>query len=243
MRLTFTAARPATITASAAITCNSWAAVNPDLAPSLIHSSASTAPPRTITALASHGSSFWRIMPASVVRKPGLFAVSDFAWPLSVFHLASPAWQNLAIAATAATRPVTAAKDQAGLVPKPRARATVPNDPVLRVSHEMIGGAASIARARPAVTRAAQLTTFARLALRSGSSGLSQAHHRWLPVPWLSGGSSVSHQKAKSSSVTPAAITEGSHHAVPVTVAVIVRDPDGTRTPCQRSSQPQTCVN
>ena len=58
------------------------------------------------------------------------------------------------------------------------ARATVPNDPVLCVSHEINGGAASIARAKPAVNKAAQLTTFARLALRSGSSGFSQAHHR-----------------------------------------------------------------
>src|SRR5215472_10387663 len=213
MRLTFTAARPATITASAAITCQSWAAVNPDLAPSLIHSSASTAPPRTITALASQGSSFWRSVPASLVRKLGLSVVFDAVWAPSVFHLASPAWQNLAIAATAAIRPVTAANDQVGLVPNPTARATVPNDPVLRVSHEITGGAASIARARPAVTRAAQLTTFARLALRSGSCGLSQAHHPSLAAPWPSGGSSVSHQKAKSSSVIPAAITEGSHHA------------------------------
>ena len=29
----------------------------------------------------------------------------------------------------------------------------------------------------------------------------------------------------------------------PVTEAVMVRDPDGTSTPCQRSSQPQACVN
>ena len=178
------------------------------------------------------------------MRKLGCPAAAEFAWPLSAFHLASPAWQNLAIAATAATRPVTAAADQAGLTPKPRARATVPNDPVLCVSHEISGGAASIARARPTVRRAAQLTTFARLALRSESSGFSQAHHR-ARVVWrrVSGGSSVSHQKANSASVIPAPITVGSHHAVPVTMAVIVRGPDGTSTPCQRSSQPQACVN
>ena len=133
-------------------------------------------------------------------------------------------------------------------MPKPTARATVPNDPVLRVSQEISGGAASIARARPAVSRAAQLTTFARLALRSGSSGLSQAHHvrgpgRPAARDRLRGGSSVSHQNAKSTSVIPAAITGSSHHAVPVTAAVIVREPDGTSTPCQRSSQPQACVN
>src|SRR5208337_323549 len=243
MRLTFTVARPNTITASAAITCRSWPAVNPDRAPSLIHSSASTAPPRTITALANHGSSRWRSEPASLVRKPGCPAAAEFAWPLSAFHLASPAWQNLAIAATAATRPATAAADQAGLTPKPRACATVPNDPVLRVSHEISGGAASIARPRLAVRRAAQLTTFARLALRSGSSGFSQAHHRARVVRRLSGGSSVSHQNANSTSVIPAPITEGSHHAVPVAAAVIVRGPDGTSTPCQRSSQPQACAN
>ncbi len=173
------------------------------------------------------------------MRTPG-----EFAWLLKEFHLARPAWQNLAIAATAAIRPVTAANDQAGLVPKPRARAIVPNDPVLCVSHEISGGAASIARARPAVRRAAQLTTFARLALRSGSSGFSQAHHRRRAARWRrSGGSSVSHQNAKSASVIPAPITEGSHHAVPVTAAVIARGPDGTSTPCQRSSQPQACVN
>src|SRR5271157_3453463 len=242
--VTFTAARPKSITASAAITCRSWPAVNPDRAPSLIHSNASTAPPRTITALASHGSSCRRNEPASWVRKLGCPATAEFAWPLSAFHLASPAWQNLAIAATAATTPVTAAADQAGLSPKPRACATVPNDPVLRVSHEISGGAASIARPRPAVRRAAQLTTFARLALRSGSSGFSQAHHRARVVRRrLSGGSSVSHQNANSSNVIPAPITEGSHHAIPVAAAVIARGPDGTSTPCQRSSQPQACVN
>ena len=58
-----------------------------------------------------------------MVRKPGWPAVADVAWPLSAFHLASPAWVNLAIAATAAIRPVTAANDQAGRMPKPRARA------------------------------------------------------------------------------------------------------------------------
>src|ERR1700733_14237999 len=99
-----------------------------------------------------------------MVKKPGCPAAAELACLLSAFHLASPAWQYLAIAATAAAA-------QVGLVPKPMARATVPNDPVLRVSHEISGGAASIARLRPTVRRAAQLPTCARLALRSGSSG------------------------------------------------------------------------
>src|SRR5258707_15540363 len=114
-------------------------------------------------AWASHGSSLWRSEGASLVRKPGCPAAADFAGPLSAFHLASPAWQNLAIAATAAIRPVTAATDQAGLVPKPRARATVPNDPVLRVSHEISGGAARLPRGRPAGRGAAQPAPSARL--------------------------------------------------------------------------------
>jgi hypothetical protein len=100
------------------------------------------------------------------------------------------------------------------------------------------------AAADAASRRAAQLTTCARLALRSGSSGFSQAHHRTRAARlWLSGGSSVSHQNAKSTSVTPAAITGSSHHAVPVTAAVNACEPDGTSTRCQRSSQPQACMN
>ncbi len=216
--------------------------MNPARAPSLIHNRASTAPPRTITALASHGINCWRSQPATVVRMPG-FPAAAFAWPLSAFHLASPAWQNRATAVTAAIRPASAGSDQDGRPPKPMKCAREPNDPVLRVSHEISDGAASIARATAAVRRAAQLTSCARLALRSGSSGFSHAHHGAGEFWRRPGGSSVSHQNANRTSVLPAVITSGSHHAIPVTAAVMAAGPDGTRTPCQRSSQPQACAN
>jgi hypothetical protein len=90
--------------------------------------------------------------------------------------------------------------------------------------------------------RDGELTTVARVALRSGSSGCSQARQRE-PAGRVPAGASVSHQNANTTSVIPAAITVGSHQAVAVAAAVIVRDPDGTSTSCQRSSQPRACVN
>ena len=65
--------------------------MNPDRAPSLVHSSASTAPPSTITALASHCSSFWRSQPTTLVSRPACPPAAEFARPLSAFHLVIPA--------------------------------------------------------------------------------------------------------------------------------------------------------
>ena len=180
-------------------------------------------------------------MPVTWVTRPGC-VTAPLAWPVAAppaaVDLASPAWQNRATAATAATRPASAGSDQAGLGPKPRKCAIVPNDPWRPVSHEISGGAASIARASPAVSVAAQLTSVARLAPRSRSSGFSDAHQRAGPRRRPPAGASVSHQYPNSASVSPAAITGGSHQARPVTAAVIAC-PAGTSTPSPRSSQPQ----
>src|SRR5580692_5975736 len=158
------------------------------------------------------------------------------------FHLARPAWQYLATAATALIRPASAASDQVGLAPKPRKCAITPAGPLLRVSHEISGGTASMATARPAVRTAAELTPLARLVPRSRSSGFSHAHHgaeaRRIPYGW-----SVSHQNTNSNSVIPAMITDGSHHPGAVTVARLAYFPDGTATPCQRSSHPHACAS
>ncbi len=194
MRLTFTATRVQPMTTSAATTSKSWPAPNPTRAPSDVHRSAKTTPPSTITVLASHGSNCCRSRPASRVSKPGCAAAALLPWAGSAnaFHLAIPARQYRATAATAAIRPASADSDHEGRAPKPRKCAIVPSGPVLRVSQEISGGAASIASARPAVSAAAQLTSNARLAPRSLSSGFTDAHQR----ARLRGraGSSVSHQ-------------------------------------------------
>jgi hypothetical protein len=43
--------------------------------------------------------------------------------------------------------------------------------------------------------------------------------------------------------VITATITAGSHQPSPVTAADAACCPDGTSTPCQRSSQPQACAS
>src|SRR5439155_10720336 len=126
---------------------------------------ASTTPMSTITALPSHGSSRCRSQPPTFADRPGPPSPAGalpLAGPPSAFHLASPAWQYLATAATAATRPASPEIDQVGREPKPRKRAIVPSEPVLVVSHEISGGTASMARARPAASRANQPTSTAR---------------------------------------------------------------------------------
>jgi hypothetical protein len=145
----------------------------------------------------------------------------------------------LATAAIAATRPASAAGDQDGFPPKPRKPVIVPSDPVLRVSHAISGGTASIATARPAVTAAAPPTHAARLAPRSGPSGRSDPSSRARPPARPATGASVSHQNPNSASVTTATITGASHQPSPVTAADVACGPDGTSTSCQRSSQPQ----
>src|ERR1700730_3641359 len=253
MRLTFAATRVNSTTASATTTTRIWREVTPARAPSLAHSSAKTPPTSTITALASHGRTSCRSRPASRVNRPGFGAAAPWAgavpWaggvPLpwaaapSAFHLASPVGQDRATAVTAAIRPATAASEKDGLAPKPKKCAIVPNDPRLRVSQEISGGAASIARARPAVSVAAQLTSVARLAPRSRSSGFSDVHQCTRRLGRSPGGSSVSHQYPNSTSVIPAAITDGSHQASVLPDADIACGPDGTAAPCQRSSHPQ----
>src|SRR5262249_23832038 len=143
----------------------------------------------------------------------------------------------------AATRPASAAGDQDGLPPKPRKWVIVPSDPVLRVSHEISGGTASIAMARPPAKLAAQVTHVARLAPRSGSSGRSEASSRARPPTRPAAGPSVSHQNANSTSAIAATITGVSHQPRPVTAADTACGPDGTSTSCQRSSQPQACAS
>src|SRR6266567_2372047 len=147
MRLTFTATRVISITASARPTGRSWPAVKPALAPSLVHSSARTTPTSTTTALPSHGSNFCRSQPASSVNNPGCAPAVPWPPPTSAFHLANPAWLNRATAATAAIRPANADRDNDGLAPKPTKCAIVSYEPVLRVSHENTNRASIIAAA------------------------------------------------------------------------------------------------
>src|SRR5215470_7553392 len=221
-------------------TSSSWPRENPAWAPSFVHRSVRTTPMSTTTALPSHGTSFCRSQPASRVIRPVCAAA---LLPLAAFpsavHLASPVWTYRATAATAATRPASAAGDQDGFPPKPRKWVIVPSDPVLRVSHEISGGTASIAMARPAVTAAAPPTQAARLAPRSGPSGRSDPSSGGRRPTPPGTGASVSHQNRNSASVITATIAGGSHQPSPVTAADAACGPDGTSTSCQRSSQPQ----
>jgi hypothetical protein len=95
----------------------------------------------------------------------------------------------------------------------------VPSEPVARVSHEISGGTASIAIARPAVTAAAQPTQAARFAPWSGPSGRSDSSSRGRPPARPATGASVSHQNTNSTSVITARITGGSHQPSPATAA------------------------
>jgi len=88
------------------------------------------------------------------------------------------------------------------------------------------------------VRMAAKPTSAARSVPRSRSP-VSDAHQGGRPPR---AGSRVSHQNKNSTSMIPAAITDGSSHVSPVTAAVRVCGPDRTSTPCQRSSQPQACA-
>ncbi len=102
------------------------------------------------------------------------------AWVI-VFHLASPVWANRATAVTAASTAASVAHDQEGRAPNPTKCAIVPSGPVALVSHATSGGAASMASARAAVSAAAQLTSRARLAAGSRSSGFSDEYQRGPP--------------------------------------------------------------
>src|SRR6266581_2745540 len=152
-RLTFTAARMDSVTASAMATGSSWPAEYPSLAPSLIQSSTRTAPRSTTTALASQGMSSCRIRVACRARKLGFGAATLLPLVAAVVavHLASPVLEYLATAVTAAIRPASAVYDQVGCPPNPTKCAIVPSNPVLLVSHEISRGTASIARASPIV--------------------------------------------------------------------------------------------
>src|SRR5580658_1291934 len=117
-RLTLTATRASSVTASATPTGRNCPADSPDRAPSLIHSSARIAPPATITALAIQGSSRCLTEPVSFVSRLGCAALWPLVAEVSAVHLASPVRTYPATAMTAANTPAAADHDQDGRTPK-----------------------------------------------------------------------------------------------------------------------------
>src|SRR5215467_13978008 len=218
MRLISTTARVAATKMSAAKTCQNWPAENPTLAAVLIQRTVMKAPAPTIRMLATQGASLPRIKVASRPVKPVGEPVPA-AGPLT---LASCFWLDRASATTAAIRPLNVAHDQCPEPPNPKNCTTVRRAPVLRYSHSITGGTASISTARPAVMVADQPTRRARRAPRPG-----------LPD------TSVNHQYPNSTSVIAAVMT-GASHEVHALIEAVALPPDQVSTPCACSSQPQT---
>src|SRR5690348_15976412 len=156
--------------ATATRTCPSWPAEYPTLDAVLIQSRVRKAPAPTIRMLVSQGTSLARTRVASCPAKPGDEPAAGW------LSLASCFWLDRASATTAAIRPVNAARDQCPGPPHPKNRTTVPSALVLRYSHSMIGGTASISTARLAVIIANQPTSRARCAPRSGLPDTSVDH-------------------------------------------------------------------
>src|SRR6185312_1229297 len=216
-----------------------------------------------MTALATHGISRWRSQLPSFASGPGCGADWLWAAPVMALHLARPAWAYLPTAATALIRAASVGRDQVGLPPKPTDWAIVPSGPLLRLSHEISGGTASMATASPAVRMATQLTTLARLVPRSRSfssgkyrrtSRISRppqaSRHRLFSQtsqgdisPSRTYGWSVHHQIMNNSSVIPAPIAGSSNHPAEVTCALMTCFPDGTATLCERRSHPHICAS
>ena len=138
-------------------------------APPLIHSSARTIAPSTMTVLASHGSSFCR-SPSELGEEARL------RWGAFLL-LAGPPTASTWPGQPGRTRPRRSPRRSRPREPTATATASrnptkcaiVPSDPAPRVSHAIAGGAARTARARPAARAATQVTTRARLAPRSRS--------------------------------------------------------------------------
>ena len=244
-RLTFTAdAGRAPSLTSATITCQSWVVVKPALA----RRSSTTGPAEAAEHDDRAGQPRQQLLaePAAQLGRAGPASLRPRRWP----------WPGRPAHSTWPGRPGRTGHrghrgDQARQGRQrpgwPRAEADEMRERAQRSraaasATRSAGGRRAWPRPAPAARAAAQLTTRARLAPRSRSSGFSDIHQCTRLRPRTIG-SSVTHQNANRASEIPAAITEGSHQPTAVTCAdQDVRLGPGTSTPCQRSSQPQACA-